>query len=200
MRKLLDFLKTNLTFFIIVAISLIFYFIAIFGGDYQTTIFFGEVTHRKFISGIQDGVPLSFAYVILPIVFLVAICLLYFFKPKKIDGSYQRPLPPRKPFFKFTKKKEENTIEVIEERSIDLSVIFVALFIGISTLAGALFVLIPFALFKESTVVYYQIVDWKASAADVYYIKTFNFPLLSMVFCLIATSVLGCYASATMSE
>ena len=168
MRKVLMFLKSKLAFFIIAAISLVFYFIAIFGGDYQTTTFFNAVTHRKFITGITDGVPLAFVYVILPVVCLLAIIVLYFLKPKSKEGS--------------------------------TPVVFVSIFVGLATVAGALFVLIPFALFKDASVTYYQIVDWKASVPDVYFIKTFNFPLLSMALSLVGITVLGCYSSATLSE
>ena len=167
-RKVLTFLKSNLAFFIIAGISLIFYFIAIFGGDYQTTTFFGVVKHYKFVTGVQDGVNLALIFVILPIICLVAVGVLYFLRPKKRDGVS--------------------------------ATVFVAIFIGVATLAGALLVLIPFALFKDASVKYMQIADWKASAADVYYIKTYNFPLVSMVICLLSTIVLGCYASSTLSE
>ena len=168
MKKVLDFLKENIAFFIIVAISLVFYFIAILGGDYQTTVFFGEVAHYKFTSGITDGVPLAFVYVIAPIVCLVVITVLNFLKPKKRDGK--------------------------------LSIVFVALFIAAATVAGALLLLIPFALFKDSAVHYAQIADWKGLSADVFYLKYYNFPLLSMVLCLTMTLVLGCYASSTLSD
>ena len=168
MRKVLTFLKSNLTFFIIVAISLVFYFIAIFGGDYQTTTFFTHVTHRKFITAISEGVPFAFAYVVLPVICLIAIVVLYFLRPKKKDGK--------------------------------TSVVFVSLFIAFAVIAGALFVMIPFALFKEAKITYYQLYDWKASMADVYFVKTYNFPFLSMALSLVAISILGCYSSARLSE
>lgn len=168
MKKVLAFLKDNIAFFIIVAISLVFYLIAIFGGDYQTTVFFTEVSHYKFITGIKDGVPLAFFYVIVPIVCLVTIFVLNIFKPKKHDGK--------------------------------ISILFVGLFIGFATVAGALLLLIPFALFKDADVSYTQMADWKALSADVYYLKSYNFPLLSMIISLISLIVLGCYASATLSD
>lgn len=168
MRKILTFLKSNIAFFIIAAISLTFYFIGIFGGDYQTTTFFTEVTHRKFLTGLSDGVPLAFMYVILPVLCFLAITVLYFLKPRSKEGA--------------------------------TPVVYVSLFIAFATVAGALFVLIPFALFKDASVTYYQIVDWKASVPDVYFIKTFNFPLLSMALALVGVTVLGCYSSATLSQ
>ena len=168
MKKVLAFLKSNIAFFVIVAISLTFYLIAILGGDYQTTVFFGETKHYQFLTGIQDGVAISFLYVVIPAICIAAIICLNFFKPKKRDGK--------------------------------AAVVFVALFIGLATLAGALLVLIPFALFKDAGVKYAKISDWKAITADVYYLKTYNFPLLSMVLALVSTIVLGCYTSATLSE
>ncbi len=168
MKKILDFLKQNIPFFIIVAISLVFYFIAIFGGDYQTATFYGEVTHYKFATGIQDGVPLAFIYTIAPVVCILVIFILNIFKPKKKDGK--------------------------------ISILFVALFIAMATIAGALLLLIPFALFKDSAVHYTQMGDWKALSADVYYVKYYNFPLLSMIISLLMILLLGCYASATLSE
>ena len=168
MRKVLAFLKSNIAFFVIVAISLVFYLIAIFGGDYQTTVFFSETKHYQFLTGVQDGVALAFLYVIVPAICLLAIICLNFFKPKKRDGK--------------------------------AAVVFVALFIGLATLAGALLILIPFALFKDAGVKYTAISDWKAITSDVYYLKSYNFPLLSMVLSLVSIIVLGCYTSATLSE
>lgn len=168
MRKVLLFLKQNIAFFIILAISLVFYFIALFAGDYQTSTFFGEVTHYRFLSGLQDGIVLAFLYVVIPAICIAGIFILNFFKPKKRDGK--------------------------------MSILFVALFIGFASIAGVMLLLIPFALFKDAAVNYKDMADWKELALDVYYVKTYNFPLLSMVISLLSTLVLGCYASATLSE
>ena len=86
MKKVLTFIKHNITFFILFALSLVFYLIAIFGGDYQTSIFFNEVTHYKFVNGLSDGVPLAFFFVLIPAIYFIAILVLHFFKPKKHDG------------------------------------------------------------------------------------------------------------------
>ena len=168
MRKVTEFLKANIPFFVIIAISLAFYLLAIFGGDYQTTTFFTEVTHYQFTNGDTNGVGIAILFVVAPLICFIAIIILNIFKPKKRDGKR--------------------------------AVLFVALFIAIATIAGALLVLIPFALFNQCAVEYKCIVDWKALKEDVYYIKTFNFPLLSMVLSLISLMVLGCYTSATLSE
>ena len=87
MKKVLDFLKQNVTFFVILAIALVFYFIAILGGDYQTVIFSFEVRHYTFANGAQTGVPLALAFVIVPILCFIGISVLYFLKPKKRDGK-----------------------------------------------------------------------------------------------------------------
>lgn len=87
MRKVLDFLKQNIAFFVIFIIALVFYFIALFGGDYQTSQFQFNVVHYTFLNGIQTGVPLAFAYVIAPVLCLIGICVLNFLKPKKRDGK-----------------------------------------------------------------------------------------------------------------
>lgn len=87
MKKVLLFLKQNVAFFVIFAIALTFYFIAIFGGDYQTAKFQFVVTHYTFINGIDSGVPLAFAYVIVPVICLIGILLLHIFKPVKRDGK-----------------------------------------------------------------------------------------------------------------
>lgn len=168
MRKVLEFLKHNIAFFVILAISLVFFLIAILGGDYQTTIFFGEVAHYQFVTGIADGVPLAFLLVVIPAACIALITILNFVKPKKRDGK--------------------------------LGLVFTAFFIGLATIAGAMLLLIPFALFKDAGVSFTTIYDWKALTADVFYVKTFNFPLLSMVLSLTFIIILGCYAAATMSE
>lgn len=87
MKKVLQFLKQNVTFFVILAISLVFYFIALFVGDYQTITFNFEVMHYTFLNAVQSGVPLALAFVIGPAVVYVGICVLYFLKPAKRDGK-----------------------------------------------------------------------------------------------------------------
>ena len=168
MKKVLDVLKSNIAFFVILVVSLVFYLIAVCGGDFQTSVFWGEVTHYSFVNGAANGRILSFLYVIIPAVCMLAITVLNFVKPKKRDGK--------------------------------LALVFVGLFIGLATLAGVMLLLIPIALFNEVAVDYTAIGDWKALTADVYYTRTFNFPLLSMVISLIFTLVLGCFASATLSD
>ena len=168
MKKVLAFLKQNIAFFIILALALVFYFIAIFGGDYQTTIYHGITVHYTFVNGISGGVPLAFAYVIVPAVCLLGIFVLNFFKPKKRDGK--------------------------------IAVLFVSFFIAFAFIAGLMIGLSPFGLFNGSSPNYYQLGDWTNTATEVYFVKTYSFPYLSMVISLAFTIILGCYASATLSE
>lgn len=169
MKKVLQFLKQNVTFFVILAIALVFYFIALFGGDYQTVTFSFEVKHYTFLNGVESGVPLALTYVIAPIICLVGIGVLYFIKPAKRDG-----------------KK---------------ATIFVGSLIALATVAGLFIGMIPVALFNQSEPTVIKMTDWASKAAErVFFVKTFNFPYLSMVLSLFATIVLGCYASSTLSD
>ena len=80
------------------------------------------------------------------------------------------------------------------------AILYTALFIAIATLAGALIVAIPIALFNMATPSFNPLGDWKAQSDEIYYIKEYYFPYLAMVIGLAMTIVTSCYCASTLSE
>lgn len=82
MNKFVKILKDNVAFAIIYVIGLVFFLIALLGGDYQTVTRFFEVDHYTFLNGLQTGVPITLLYIIGTIVILVGAVILKFFVPE----------------------------------------------------------------------------------------------------------------------
>lgn len=168
MKQVLEFLKKSAVFFVLMIISIVFLLIALFGGPYQHAEFLGQNYDITFLNGPANDVPFTLAYVIGPIVCLIALIALFYTKPKKRDGHR--------------------------------ATLYTALFIAIATLCGALVIAIPIALFNMSTPQFHPLGDWKATSDEIYFVKEYYFPYLSMVISLFMILVTSCYCAATLSE
>ena len=81
MKKVLDIVKSNLTFAIIYVAALVFYIIGI-TGDYITITRLFHTDHYTFINHLAS--PICLVYVILPIVFFAVCIALRIFTPKNL--------------------------------------------------------------------------------------------------------------------
>jgi len=79
-KKLANFFKENITFFIIYGIALILFVIALCG-NYQTVTRYFQTESYGFLNGPDHDVSLAILYVIAPIVLFVATPVVKFFVP-----------------------------------------------------------------------------------------------------------------------
>lgn len=87
-----------------------------------------------------------------------------------------------------------------KKRDGKIATLYTALFIAIATLAGALIVAIPIALFNMATPRFHPLGDWKAQSDEIYFVKEYYFPYLAMIIGLLTTIVTSCYCASTLSE